>query len=159
LSSDDRLRAYLKALKYAQRKDINEHLLVVFAEASKGRPGDLFVILTYFDKSSANLKHEKVRAALLQLVPRQTERLMGCLTQPFYDKGKAKGRIEGRVEGRVKGRVEGKAEALILMLETRFGALPNSARHRILSANVSEIDSWVKRSVQALDWQSVLETN
>jgi hypothetical protein len=94
----------------------------------KRRDGD-YCIAT----SSANLKHEKAREVLMQLVPRQTERLMGCLTQPFYDKGKAKGRVEGRVEG--------KAEALILMLETHFGVLPDSARHRISSASVGEIDS------------------
>ena len=36
---------------------------------------DLFVILTYFDKSSANREHERVREVLMQLVPRRMERL------------------------------------------------------------------------------------
>ena len=151
LSDEARLRAFLNALKYGRRADLNDHLDLVFAEARALRWGDQFVILTYFDKGPVAINHKKVREVLQQRVPERTERLMGWLTQPYYDKGKAEGRAEGRTEG--------EARVLTRLLENRFGAVPNSIRQRIFSANVGEIDSWVERAFHAPDLQSVFESN
>lgn len=147
LSDEARLRAFLNALKYGRRADLNDHLDLVFAEARALRWGDQFVILTYFDKGPVAINHKKVREVLQQRVPERTERLMGWLTQPYYDKGKA------------EGRTEGEARVLTRLLENRFGAVPNSIRQRIFSANVGEIDSWVERAFHAPDLQSVFESN
>jgi hypothetical protein len=50
---------------------------------------------------------------LSQLAPEVKEKIMGWLTQPFYEKGKAEGKAEATTEG--------EAKALIRVLESRFG--------------------------------------
>ena len=49
-------------------------------------------------------------------------------------KGRAEGRAEGRTEGRVEGNVEGKIDAIVSLLEDRFGQVPAS-----LAASLSDI--------------------
>jgi hypothetical protein len=76
---------------------------------------------------------------------------MGWLTQPFYEKGKAEGKAEATTEG--------EAKALIRVLESRFGRVPDSVRQRTFAATVSEIDSWLDRVCHAPDLQSVFDAN
>jgi predicted transposase YdaD len=88
---------------------------------------------------------------LLRHVPEKQERIMGWLTQPYYDMGKAEGKAEGRAEGA--------AELLSRVLQQRFGALPDSLRKRICGADVKLIDQWAERVFTAPDLQSVFEAN
>ncbi len=88
---------------------------------------------------------------LLRLIPDRKERIVGWLTQPYYEKGIA--------EGKDKGKTEGGARVLARLLEKRFGTIPNSVRQRIFSASVNEIESWAVRAFDARDLQSVFESN
>lgn len=108
------------------------------------------VDLTLIDDDSLIL-HE----TLERLVPNRKERIMGWLTQPYYEKGKA----EGRAEGRSEGKVEGEATLLERLLERRFGELPPSLRERILAADATAIESWAERFLNATDLHSIFETN
>jgi hypothetical protein len=80
---------------------------------------------------------------LLRLVPERTERIMGWLTQPYYDKGNA----------------EGEAKILTRLLERRFGSLPDPLRHRIFAADAGSIETWVERAFDAPDLQSIFDSN
>jgi len=141
LSGETRLRAFLKALKYRRRPDLNACIDIVLAEAPALEDEDLFVILTYLETGSTALSNKVVRETLERLVPERKERILGPLTQPYYEKGLA----------------EGEAKILTLLLETRFGALPADFRQRISAADAGAIEAWATRAVEARDLQSVFE--
>jgi predicted transposase/invertase (TIGR01784 family) len=144
LSVELRLRALLKALKYTRRPDLRECLDRVLAEWSALGDDDLSAVLTYIDKGAAKaIDHSTMRGALLRAVPDRAERMMGCLTQPFYEKGVA----------------EGEASVLTRFLEKRFGVVPPLLRERIFAANLGQIDAWVERAFDAPDLHSIFDTN
>jgi predicted transposase/invertase (TIGR01784 family) len=143
LSTEVRLRAFLKALKYSRRTDLSQRIDVLLAEAPVLSDEDLIKILSYLDKGSTWLNNEVVREALLRLVPHQTEKIMGCITQPFYD----------------RGRTEGEAIILARLLERRFGSLPELDRQRIFAADVRSIERWAERVFDAPDLQSIFDSN
>ncbi len=108
---------------------------------------DLVLILTYLDKGPRAVSDTLLRETLQRLVPEQTERIMGWLTQPYFDKGKAEGRMEGRTEG--------EAKVLVRLIEKRFGVVSPQLRERILAADVATVEEWVERVLDAPDLQSV----
>ena len=145
LSAEMRLRAFLKALKYRQRPDLNDCIDIVLAEAPSLEDEDLFVILTYLETGSTALSNKVVRETLERLVPERKERILGPLTQPYYEKGIA------------EGEARGEAKILTLLLETRFGAIPADFRQRISAADAGAIEAWAARTLAARDLQSVFE--
>jgi hypothetical protein len=147
LSTEVRLRAFLKALKYSRRVDLPDCIDVLLAVASALNEKDLLVILTYLDKASEPLNHKIMRGALQRLLPNQTEQIMGYITQPFYDQGKA------------EGKAEGEANILTRLLERRFGTVPDPIRQRIFAADVGSIEAWVDRAFDAPDLQSIFDSN
>jgi hypothetical protein len=112
-----------------------------------------FLTRTEVDKGTVTVDHEAVRETLLCHVPDRAERMMGWLTQPYYEKGKA----EGRVEGKAEGKAEGGASVLTRLLEKRFGVVPRPLRERIFAADVQQIDAWVERACDSPDLEGVFE--
>lgn len=147
LSAEVRLRVFLMALKYCQWPELGSHLNSMFVEASVLKDIDVFRIVGYLNQSPATVDKNVMNEALLRLGPERKERIMGWLTQPYYEKGVA------------EGKAEGEATVLARLLEKRFGAVPSSVRERIFSANVGQIESWVERAFEAPDLQSVFESN
>jgi hypothetical protein len=143
LSTEVRLRAFLKALKYSRRSDLPDCIDILLADAPALDEKDLFVILTYLDKGPRALNNKVMRETLQRLVPERTEQIMGWLTQPYYDQGKA----------------EGEAKILVRLLERRFGALPGPLRQRIFAADVGSIEAWVERAFDAPDLPSIFDSN
>ena len=103
----------------------------------------LNVILTYLEKGPKVLNNKLIHEALLRLVPDRAEQIMGWLTQPYYDMGKA----------------EGEAKILARLLERRFGTLPDSLRQRIFAADAGSIEAWVERAFDAPDLRSIFDSN
>jgi hypothetical protein len=130
------LRATLKAPKYSRRPDLLQRIDILLAEAPMLEETDLVLILTYLDKGPRAVSNTLLRETLQRLVPEQTERIMGWLTQPYFDKGKA----EGRAEGRLEGRAEGEAKVLVRLIEKRFGVVSPQLRERILAADVATVE-------------------
>jgi hypothetical protein len=147
LSTEVRLRAFLKALKYSRREDLPDRIDILLAEAPVLDEQDLFVIVTYLDKSTTALNNNVMRDALVRLAPERMEKIMGCITQPYYDQGKA------------EGKAEGEANILSRLLERRFGTLPGPLRQRIFAADVGSIEAWVDRAFDAPDLQSIFDSN
>jgi hypothetical protein len=147
LSAEARLRAFLKALKYSRRPELPDCIDLVLAEAPGLEDKDLLVILTYLDRGSIALDNKVMHEALQRLVPDRKELIMGWLTQPYYDKGKA------------EGEARGEAKILTRLLERRFGAIPAALHQRIFAADVASIETWVERAFEAPDLQSVFDSN
>jgi len=154
-----RLRAFLKALKYGRYSDLGDRIDIVLAEWPELEAKDLLVVLTYLDKGSPALNIRVIHEALERLVPDRKERIMGWLTQPYYDKGLADGEARGRAKWLAEGEALGKASLLTRVLEKRFGALPADVEDRIFTADVRCLENWVERAIDAPDLQSVFESN
>jgi predicted transposase YdaD len=146
LSAEPRLRAHLKALKYARRADLPEKVGVVLAEAPVLDVLDVALILTYIDRGPVAVSPDVIRGVLRRLVPTREEEIMGHLTQPYFAKGLA------------EGRTEGEAIALVRLLEKRFGALPAAVRQRVSSADLSSIETWFERAIDGPDLDSVFKS-
>jgi hypothetical protein len=161
LSDEARLRAFLKALKYIRRRDLAACIDLVLAEAPVLEDRDLFVILTYLDKGSVAVSNTVMSETLQRLLPDRKERIMGWLTQPYYEtgyeKGKAQGEAEGEAKGEARGEARGEAKVLTRLLERRFGSVPLSIRERIFAADIGTIEAWVDRAFDAPNLQSVFE--
>jgi hypothetical protein len=52
-----------------------------------------------------------------------------------------------KAEGRLEGRAEGQANALILLVEQRFGPLPAPLRDRIETADAATVEAWLGRLI------------
>jgi len=159
LSADVRLRAFLSALKYRRRPDLDDRVGLVLADAPALKLEDLLVILKYLDPGLTARSLKAVHEALDRLGPERKERILGPLSQPYYEKGLAEGEAKGIARGETKGEAKGEAKILALLLERRFGALPLQFRQRIFAADVGVIEDWVRRALDAPDLESVFQTN
>jgi predicted transposase/invertase (TIGR01784 family) len=155
LSTIARLRALLKALKYARRPELPERLDIILAEAGLLERRDLLLILTYLDKGPVAVSRELMRQVLRRRVPDREEQIMGWITQPYFEEGLEQGRAAGRTEGRAEGRAEGQARSLVRLLEKRFGTLPEPLRSEVFDADEQTLDAWLDRVFDAADLQAV----
>lgn len=84
---------------------------------------------------------------------------MGWITQPHVEKAKAQGMAqglaEGKAQGMAEGRAEGEANALLRLLEKRFGTIPTHIKQRIFAADLASIQEWFERAIDAPDLDSV----
>ena len=69
--------------------------------------------------------------------------------------GRAAGEAVGRAAGEAVGRAQGKAEALVCLLDERFGKVGPSLLERILGADLATLECWFKRAIVAPDLASV----
>lgn len=58
-------------------------------------------------------------------------------------------KAEAKAEGQAQGRVQGKAEALLRLLERRFGPISESLRSQVNGANLVTLDHWFDRALDA----------
>ena len=82
--------------------------------------------------------------------------------------GRAEGRVEGRAEGRVEGRAEGlqlglaqgktagQREALLRLIESRFGLLSPELRARVEQAERRQLEAWLDRLFAADSAEALL---
>jgi len=151
LSAEVRLRAFLKALKYRRRWDLDECVAIVLAEAPVLDEEDLSVILIYLETGPTSLSNKAVQETLKQLLPERKEQIMGPITEPYYRKGLA--------EGETRGEAKGGAKILTRLLKRRFGDIPASLQQRIFGADAGTIEAWADRALDARDLESVFESN
>ena len=62
----------------------------------------------------------------------------------------------GRKEGLKEGMQKGQQQTLLKQLQTRFGALPDSALARVMAAGSAELDLWAERILTAPTLEDVL---
>jgi hypothetical protein len=84
---------------------------------------------------------------------------LATIGETWRQQALAQGRVEGKAEGRIEGEAKGKAEALVCLLDERFGALAPSLRTRIQRARLATLDRWFKRAIAAPDLRSVFNSS
>jgi hypothetical protein len=155
LSGELRLRAFLTALKYNRRPDLNDHLHLIFAEAPELDDRDLCVIATYIETSPVHLDRAALREVLQNKIPNRQEKIMRWLTQESFDEGLAKGRAEGRAEAKAEAMAEIGANLLIQLIRRRFGSVSQNALYRISTADAATLETWFVQAIDAPDLNSV----
>jgi predicted transposase YdaD len=70
-------------------------------------------------------------------------------------KGLAEGQAKGLAEGQAKGETAGTAKSLIRLLTARFGTLHPSIHRRIHATDLSNLERWLDRVIEAPDLLSV----
>jgi flagellar biosynthesis/type III secretory pathway protein FliH len=97
---------------------------------------------------------------LQKVVPEGKEKIMGWISQPYVEQGRAEGLAQGIAqgvaEGRAQGRAEGEANALLRLFKRRFGAVPAHIQQRVFSADLASLQEWFERAIDAPDIDSVL---
>ncbi len=71
-------------------------------------------------------------------------------------KGEERGRLAGIQIGRQEGEKEGEAKMLTRQLQRRFGDLPPWASQKIANADLSTLEEWSLRILDATTLESVL---
>ena len=69
--------------------------------------------------------------------------------------GRKKGREEGLWEGVMAGREETQRNALLTLLERRFGPLPKPVLERIYGAEFGKLEDWFERGITARSLRAV----
>lgn len=52
--------------------------------------------------------------------------------------GKAEGLVEGKAEGKVEGKSEGKRDSLLMILQVRFGGVPETIHESVMAIGSTE---------------------
>ena len=118
---------------------------------------DIVTILQYINVGPVAMDREAIEAALHPLSSNRREAIMGHFSEPFVEQGRQQGRQHGYIEGRQQGRAEGAASALVRLLEHRFGPVPSDLRQRIFASDVTTIETWLDRALEAPDLLRVFE--
>jgi hypothetical protein len=145
LSIDTRLGAYLKALKYARRQDLAEHLAVILVPELADM--DMVRILGYIDRGPIFVSNGSLQAPLRLLERNRRENIMGHFSREFEAIGEARGEARGR------------ASSLLRLLEKRFGTVSSRLRERIITADVDSIEAWFDEALDTQDLKSVFGTS
>lgn len=165
LSAHFRLRSFLRALKYVQRKDLSNLFERLLLDAEALDNEDIEQILSYVAKGPVAVSMDIVQQALHRLDPSRKEHVMKgfgmVAAQPYIEQGIKQGLAEAKARlaeaAEAKGHVKGQAKALIRVLKKRFGRLPPHLHKLISAADVTSIEVWLDRAIDALDLQSVFE--
>jgi len=94
------------------------------------------VLEFWFFERFRHLTPREIYAMLSRLTPLEETRA--------YQTIFAEGRAKGEADGEAKGKAEGRAESLTLLLEQRFGPVPEWARERIAAASPALLDTWLR---------------
>ena len=77
--------------------------------------------------------------------------------QQWLAEGRAEGEAEGMAEGMAEGEAKGKADALLRLLGSRFGPVPEPYRLRIAAADLDELDRLFDRALTATTLDAVFD--
>ncbi len=112
----------------------------------------LHVIDSYFTLTAG--QKERFDRLFSKKEYREAQKMVVTWADELREEGRAKGREEGRDEGREEGRqtglTAGKREALLQLLATKFGPLPDDATSRLHAMeSLDELDVYLERVLTA----------
>ncbi|MBF0605233.1 MAG: Rpn family recombination-promoting nuclease/putative transposase [Nitrospirae bacterium] len=160
LSSHARLRAGLMALKYGTR-DPESQMAVLdqIADALVEAPQLLLPVLLYLLTTFHYLNEERVRQVVRRIKPEEEYEMMSQFVQEVVSKAKPEWaqivRQEGIQIGEQKGEQKGEAKMLTRQLQRRFGIVPEWANEKITKADLSSLEEWSLRFVDAQSLEDV----
>ena len=105
------------------------------------------------EKYLAGAKAKKRKGVMGVIMEQLRAEAKGRIVAEGEVRGIAKGRIVA--EGEVRGIAKGEAKSLTRLLERRFGPLPAAVKTRVGGANLSQLDAWIDRVLDAKSLDSV----
>lgn len=90
--------------------------------------------------------------ALMQAIIKNTREEIRPEPGSIMDKAETRGRTAGHTEGRT----EGSREALLLLLEHRFGPVPGPVHDKLREASVAELQRWILQTADAATLDAAL---
>ena len=149
LSHHPRLRAWLVAAKYATRPGkqllVMQYLIRVLTDAGE----DFYIIMRYIVETYNGYAEPIVRKIIRAVRPEEENAMMSQFAQDIIAKGKP--------EWLQTGEKAGEAKMLTRQLQRRFGDLPPWASQKIADADLSTLEEWSLRILDATTLESVLE--
>ena len=139
------MRSGLTTLKYALVEDPSPEHLRESARTISILDPELKPQLASYMVAAHQLTREDLENILREADPELWETVMPTAAEEWKEEGRAEGEAKGLAEGLMRG----KAETLLRQLERRFGAVPEDARARILTAPVGDLDAWLDAFVSA----------
>ncbi|MEO5351182.1 MAG: Rpn family recombination-promoting nuclease/putative transposase [Magnetococcus sp. YQC-3] len=152
LSRHPQLRAWLLVMKYAmlegQQIMAKESLITMLMEVGD----DFYIIIRYVVEVFQRYDEQTIREIIRRVRPEEEEKMMSMFAQDML----AKGRQDGLLAGEQKGEKKGEAKMLTRQLQRRFGDLPPWASQKIADAELSTLEEWSLRILDAKTLESVL---
>ena len=102
--------------------------------------GFMYLCEAIADSEEERLVYETRMRALLDV-----ESKIASAEEKGLAQGLEKGRAEGIAEGIAKGMEQGMAESLLLLLEERFGPLPEEVCAQVRAASAERLRQWMSR--------------
>jgi predicted transposase YdaD len=154
LSAQAFLRFGLAVLKFARGAPDFARRLLTLATEEVYRDDRVLALLRYVAEVYAELDRTTMEALIAPLA--NDEHLqMTTLLQRLFAEGKA----EGMQVGEANGLRKGKADSLLLVLEQKFGPLPQELLEKIEDADLATLESWMRRGVLAASLGEVTDPN
>jgi predicted transposase/invertase (TIGR01784 family) len=151
LSRNIHLRIGLLVLKHAVVEVADEDRVeaVVKVLTELGRVSERFweVAMRYIIGAYREMDRATLSNALKRVVPEKEQQMLSIAAQEWL--------AQGRAEGRAEGAVRGKADALVHVLQKRFGAVASDVREKISRADAVQIDEWLDRAIEAASLETV----
>jgi hypothetical protein len=106
------------------------------------------VVETYFELDEED--KERFRRYLSTRGYREVEEMEVTWADRMMEKGRVEGRQEGREQGLKAGVIEGKREALLRLLNTKFGSVSEETKSRVQALeSAAELDTYLERVLAA----------
>ncbi len=148
LSHQNRLKAFLIAMKYVLRSDLDGNLEPVLRAAQRLDRMEIERILLYLDSSPIRIDPARLAEAAEAVEENHRGDTMSIL-DVLEERGLQK--------GLARGLARGKAETLLQLVEKRFGAPSDAYRARIEHADLEQLNRWIDRVLDAADIAGVLD--
>ncbi|MBF0439183.1 MAG: Rpn family recombination-promoting nuclease/putative transposase [Magnetococcales bacterium] len=149
LSQHPRLRAWLVAAKYATRTGkqlrMKKDLIRVLTKAGE----DFYVIMRYIVETYKSYDEPIVREIIRAVHPEEENTMMSQFAQDIIAKGNPEWAHMVRQDGIQIGEQKGEATMLTRQLQRRFGVVPAWASEKIAQADISSLEEWGLRFVDA----------
>lgn len=158
LSAQAFLRFGLAVLKFARGAPDFARRLLTLATEEVYRDDRVLALLRYIAEVYAEVDR-KTMDALIAPLANEEHSQMTTLLQRLFAEGKAEGRAEALREGEANGLRKGKADSLRIVLEQKFGPLPQEMLEKIEDADLATLESWMRRGVLAASLDEVTDPN
>lgn len=158
LSAQAFLRFGLAVLKLARGLPNVAGRLLTLATEEVYRDDRVLALLRYVAEVYAELDRTTMEALIAPLA-NEEHLQMTTLLQRLFAEGKAEGRAEALQEGEANGLRKGKADSLRIVLEQKFGPLPQELLEKIEDADLATLESWMRRGVLAASLDEVTDPN
>ena len=145
LSTNRRLAALLRPMKYIFTTEIMLHLKSKDDELLKLEQMDIVAWMTYILKVRTDIEREDIKSVMEHLPALAKEEIMAGLAQEFRD------------EWYDKGITDGEGKLLIRLLEQRFGSISDEVRDRVVKADAAKVELWGDRILDASSLDDVFK--